>query len=88
MGGKIESGETPIGTAEGILDWKALDWILHKENRGVAATLQAYLPAVLKGDMGLEHLFTYEKREIVEYSMVEISVNEVDMKYSPPIIAG
>jgi len=31
--------ETPIGTREGILDWKATKWIMHPDNMGVAANV-------------------------------------------------
>lgn len=80
--------ETPIGTPEGILDWKTTDWILHAENRGVAATLRAYLPAVLEGKVGVEHLFTYENREIVEYCVAELEKNSINDKYTLPVITG
>ncbi|KIL42277.1 hypothetical protein SD70_01740 [Gordoniibacillus kamchatkensis] len=35
---------TPVKTAEGILDWKAMEWILHPDNRGIAASI----PAIMK----------------------------------------
>lgn len=69
---------TPVGTAEGILDWKTADWILHDDNRGVAATLRAYLPAILEGRLNLEHLFTFEERAIVDYTTVELDGNEIN----------
>ena len=80
-----EFKETPIGTAEGILDWKEVDWILHEDNRGVAANLRAYLPAVLKGRLNLEHLFTYEQREIVDYTTAKIVEDEINLEYSGPV---
>lgn len=73
-----QSIETPAGTAEGILDWKPADWILHDDNRGVAATLRAYLPAVLEGRLNLKHLFTFEERTIVDYTTVELDGNEIN----------
>lgn len=79
---------TPLATAEGILEWKPVDWILHKDNRGVAANLKAYLPAVLDGRTGLEHLFTYEQGAILDYTTAEIIETEVGLKYSPPINAS
>lgn len=80
--------ETPAGTAEGILDWKPADWILHKDNRGVAANLRAYLPAVLEGRMGLEHLFIYDQGVILDYTTAELSGIEINEKYAPPIIVS
>lgn len=64
---------TPLGTREGILDWKTIDWILQKDNRGVAANLRAYLPSLLKGDLGLKHCFIYKDREIAEYTAAAFS---------------
>ena len=77
--------KTPLATAEGILDWKAVDWILHEDNRGVAANLKAYLPAVLDGRTGLEHLFTYEQGTILDYSTAEIEESEIELKYAASI---
>ncbi|MDE0583427.1 8-oxo-dGTP diphosphatase [Planococcus sp. A6] len=64
---------TPLGTREGILDWKSIDWILQKDNRGVAANLRAYLPSLLNGDLGLEHCIIYKNREIAEYTAAALS---------------
>lgn len=72
---------TPFATAEGILDWKPVDWILHEENRGVAANLKAYLPAILDGKLGLTHMFTYEQHEIVEYVTIGIETDEIQSAY-------
>lgn len=77
--------ETPFATAEGILDWKTVDWILHENNRGVAANLLAYLPAVLEGRVGFEHTFTYEYQAIVDYTISDISKIEIDRKYPSPV---
>ncbi|MFD2116879.1 NUDIX domain-containing protein [Paenibacillus yanchengensis] len=38
---------TPLKTEEGILDWKQYEWIMHKENRGIATNLRSYLPLVV-----------------------------------------
>jgi len=38
---------TPISTAEGILDWKHVDWINDFENYGVAHNIPYFLPTVL-----------------------------------------
>lgn len=77
---------TPAGTAEGILDWKPVDWILHKDNRGVASNLRVYLPVVLEGRVGLEHLFTYDQGVIQDYTIVEINENKINEKYEAVIV--
>lgn len=73
---------TPLGTREGILDWKSIDWILQKDNRGVAANLLSYLPSLLNGDLGLEHCFIYQKREIAKYTAGALSILEIQKAYS------
>lgn len=78
--------ETPLGTAEGILDWKPVDWILHKDNRGVASNLRVYLPVVLEGRVELEHLFTYDQGVIQDYTIVEINENKINEKYEAVIV--
>src|SRR5262245_56841406 len=35
--------ETPVITAEGILDWKETSWLLHPSNQGVAANVKVCL---------------------------------------------
>src|SRR5690606_5869369 len=42
--------QTPIKTAEGILDWKEINWILHPENLGVASNIPSCLEKVLNDD--------------------------------------
>jgi 8-oxo-dGTP diphosphatase len=39
--------QTPKNMAEGILDWKTLDWLTHPENRGVAAHVKQFLPKMI-----------------------------------------
>ena len=53
--------DTPVSTAEGLLEWKEIDWILNKDNRGVVSNLPKYLPPiVLTEENKLEHIFTYD----------------------------
>lgn len=80
--------KTPVGTAEGILDWKTADWILHEDNQGVAVNLRTYLPAVLEGRLNLEHLFTYEGRVIVDYTTADLAEDEINVKYVAPVSVG
>ena len=49
----------PRHVAEGLLDWRHLDWVLHPENAGVAPHVQRALPALLRGGPCLEHRFTF-----------------------------
>ena len=64
--------ETPQKTDEGILDWKKIDWLLHPRNRGVSTMLQQFLPPLLNGLSLLEHVYTYEKGELVGYEVKEM----------------
>ncbi len=38
----------PVKTAEGVLDWKEISWVLHPDNQGVAANLPRTLPQLLQ----------------------------------------
>ncbi|PGO22460.1 DNA mismatch repair protein MutT [Bacillus cereus] len=60
--------DTPVSTDEGILEWKSIDWILDDDNRGVVSNLQRYLPELLNEDDNLEHIFTYDNRNIIDYT--------------------
>ena len=44
--------KTPVSTREGLLDYKDIDWIMNKDNRGIVPDI----PYILKGM--LEHRFT------------------------------
>ncbi len=70
--------DTPLSTAEGILEWKSIDWILDGDNRGVVSNLQRYLPRVLKEENNLEHTFTYDNRNIIDYTTAVLT--EYDTK--------
>lgn len=64
--------ETPQKTDEGILDWKKIDWLMHPRNRGVSEMLQQFLPPLLNDRTLLEHVYTYEKGELVHYEVKEM----------------
>ncbi|KGA96053.1 DNA mismatch repair protein MutT [Alkalihalobacillus alcalophilus ATCC 27647 = CGMCC 1.3604] len=57
---------TPIKTAEGILDWKKIEWILHHENVGVA-NLSYFLETILSDQEIYEHAFIYEEDQVVQF---------------------
>nr|WP_265182760.1 8-oxo-dGTP diphosphatase [Bacillus manliponensis] len=64
---KEVSLQTPVHTAEGILDWKPVQWILDKDNIGVISHLKHYLPKILDGELHLEHCVTYDTHTILNY---------------------
>jgi 8-oxo-dGTP diphosphatase len=39
--------QTPVKTAEGILDWKPISWINDLENEGIAKNIPYFLPVIL-----------------------------------------
>lgn len=53
---------TPIQTEEGILDWKAIDWINNFDNQGVAENIPYFLPSVLDKDENFHFHCTFEGR--------------------------
>ncbi|PHE41595.1 DNA mismatch repair protein MutT, partial [Bacillus pseudomycoides] len=59
--------DTPLSTDEGILEWKEIGWILDENNRGVVSNLPKYLPLILTEENMLEHIFTYDNRNIINY---------------------
>lgn len=44
----FEKIQTPILTSEGILDYRKIDWIVDKDNLGVASNIPYFLPKVLE----------------------------------------
>jgi 8-oxo-dGTP diphosphatase len=71
--------QTPKVTEEGILDWKTLDWIMDVSNKGVAENIKYYLPKILNGEHHLEHMFIYDKHQLINYSFSVIN-NEMSGK--------
>lgn len=63
---------TPQSTAEGILDWKEINWILHPENLGVASNLPHAL------DYALNHTGCFDQHSVYRgYEMVDLYVNPI-----------
>ncbi|WP_341457193.1 8-oxo-dGTP diphosphatase [Oceanobacillus zhaokaii] len=60
---------TPLKTAEGILDWKKIDWILHPENEGIA-NLKYYLHTMLEDDRTYEHQFVYDSDRVLDFAAI------------------
>jgi len=63
---------TPVKTAEGILDWKPIDWILHPENVGVTSNVPVFLPAVLEDSRCYDHRCLYRNGELAGHVAVAI----------------
>lgn len=55
--------EAPMLMDEGILMWHSIDWVLNKENEGVAHNIKYFLPHLLRGEYEIEHLFTYDDED-------------------------
>lgn len=47
----VEKIKTPIGTDEGILDWRPYDWITDFNNLGVAHNIPYFLPKMLEPNL-------------------------------------
>lgn len=78
---------TPLSTAEGLLQWKEIDWILNCENRGVVSNLQKYLPIILKEENKLDHIFTYDNRNIIEYTIECLSEDDANKRYEKQLVS-
>lgn len=50
---------TPKKTEEGILDWKTVEWIMNKDNQGVATNIPKCLDFMLTDPSCYEHLSCY-----------------------------
>lgn len=79
--------DTPVSTDEGILEWKSIDWILDGDNRGVVSNLQRYLPRVLKEENNLEHTFTYDNRNIIDYTTTLLTEDDTKKRYEKHLIS-
>ena len=40
--------KTPVNTNEGILDWKKIDWVLNKDNKGIVPDIFKLLPVMFE----------------------------------------
>lgn len=73
--------DTPLSTAEGLLEWKEIEWILNCDNRGVVSNLPKYLPIILTDDKKLEHIFTYDNRNIINYTTAFLTEDDANKRY-------
>lgn len=79
--------DTPLSTAEGLLEWKEIDWILNKDNRGVVTNLLKYLPIVLTEENKLEHIFTYDNGNIITYTTSYLTDDNANKRYEKQLVS-
>jgi|GEM_PF-174114 len=63
---------TPIGTEEGILDWKTIDWIMHPSNQGVAKNIPLALPDLLADGLCIDLCSFYEGNTPIEFAKAPV----------------
>lgn len=78
---------TPLRTAEGLLEWKEIDWILDSDNRGVVSNLPKYLPTVITEENKLKHIFTYDNRNIINYTTACLTEDDANKRYEKQLIS-
>ena len=78
---------TPLRTAEGLLEWKEIDWILDGDNRGVVSNLPKYLPTVITEENKLKHIFTYDNRNIINYTTACLTEDDANKRYEKQLIS-
>ncbi len=78
---------TPLSTVEGLLEWKEIDWILNHDNRGVVSNLQKYLSIILNEENKLEHIFTYDNRNIINYTTACLMEDDANKRYEKQLVS-
>lgn len=63
--GEDSSPSFPLSTAEGIVEFKDIDWVLNEKNYGVIEDLRVFLSDIKKGVKQNYHLI-YENSELKE----------------------
>ncbi|MFK7694886.1 NUDIX hydrolase [Paenibacillus sp. HJGM_3] len=66
---------TPVRVTEGILDWKDIEWVLDKNNRGISGNVQQFLPLMLSGERN-DHQYRYDAFEV----MIDYVRNPIQLK--------
>lgn len=64
--------DTPIKTAEGILDWKEYDWIIHPKNVGLTSDIPKYIKHILFDETIYEHRCFYSDGKLIDHKLIEI----------------
>ncbi|WEG10897.1 8-oxo-dGTP diphosphatase [Pullulanibacillus sp. KACC 23026] len=62
---------TPVKTAEGILDWKSLDWLLHPQNKGVA-DVKRFFETMIHDAHPYDYRCLYDEDLLVDVEKVKI----------------
>ncbi|EOP23587.1 8-oxo-dGTP diphosphatase [Bacillus toyonensis] len=79
--------DTSLSTDEGILEWKEIGWILDENNRGVVSNLPKYLPLILTEENMLEHIFTYDNRNIINYTTAFLTEDDANKRYEKQLVS-
>lgn len=58
---------TPVRTAEGILDWKGIGWIMHPDNDGIATNIPLFLKQLLEDNGCCEYGTVYRGDDIISH---------------------
>lgn len=65
---EVAAYRTPINFChEGILDWKHLDWVLHRENSGVVDNVQLLFSTLLTGDSDDLYVSQYQDKKLIRF---------------------
>jgi ADP-ribose pyrophosphatase len=62
----------PIKTAEGILDWKSVDWIMHPQNVGVASNIPVFLEMMLEDAGCYDYHCSYREGRLAAHRKMPI----------------
>src|SRR5690606_3914655 len=65
--------ETPVRTAEGILDWKKIEWILHTENKGVVNNIPRSIQRIITSVKCFEHRCYYKDGQLINDEFIDIN---------------
>ncbi|WP_256831206.1 MULTISPECIES: 8-oxo-dGTP diphosphatase [unclassified Paenibacillus] len=57
--------EAPVETEDGILAWKALEWVIHPDNHGVAGHVKHFLPPMLESRDCAEYRCTFQEGKLL-----------------------
>ncbi|MDM5316901.1 8-oxo-dGTP diphosphatase [Fictibacillus sp. b24] len=63
--------QTPVGTDEGLLDWKDIQWILHPDNLGIVNNLPVLIPDMMKSDNPQTYHLNYDDMG----KIISVSIN-------------
>jgi 8-oxo-dGTP diphosphatase len=77
---------TPVKTAEGILDWKPIEWIMHAKNMGVASNIPIYLDYIMNDKSCYEHYCTFKDGKLIDHCsrIIEPSTELDSQKFFTP----